>query len=110
MNDDDRIQSRWIMCDGMPTLMGCPSVGKVGRTNWYKEGTKRNGWYVTHSVDDDKGTPSVPVYLLYFCPSCAVIVKAKEKEQEQQRCKLSADGWCLTHSTDAGPVYCKQQT
>ena len=81
MNEDDRIQSRWIICDGMPTMRGCLNVAKVGRTNWYKVGTKRNGWYVTPSVDDDKGTPTVPEFLCYFCPSCAVIVKAQEKRQ-----------------------------
>ena len=23
-------------------------------------------------------------------------------------CEFSPDGWCLTHSTGAGPVYCQQ--
>jgi len=25
-------------------------------------------------------------------------------------CKWSADGWCFTHSTEAGPVYCRRPT
>ena len=87
----------------MPTMMGCSSQVKAGRTNWSKAGTKRNGWYVTPATDDIYGKVTVPEFLCYFCPSCAVIVK----EQEKQQCKLSADGWCFTHSTDAGPVYCK---
>jgi hypothetical protein len=38
-----------------------------------REGRKKSGWLVTHSVDDD-GAPDEPRMLLFFCPSCAEIV------------------------------------
>jgi hypothetical protein len=68
-----------IVCEGFPTQRGCPNAIKAGRTNWASPGTKRNGWYVTPATEDTKGTVSVPLWLCYFCPSCAVIVKAQEK-------------------------------
>lgn len=70
-----------IVCMGMPTMLGCPNEIKAGRTNWSTAGTKRNGWYATPATEDMAGTPSVPEFLCYFCPSCAIIVKAQEKRQ-----------------------------
>ena len=67
-----------IECDGYPGQNGCGHEIEKRRTNWKKEGMKRNGWYVTHATDDDKSTPTVPLYLLYFCPSCSVIVHTQE--------------------------------
>ncbi len=78
MNTDQRNDPQ-IVCDGMPTMMGCSGEIKAGRTNWSKAGTKRNGWYVTPATDDIYGKLTVPEFLCYFCPRCAVIVKAQEK-------------------------------
>jgi hypothetical protein len=62
-----------IYCDGMPSMSGCPSHIKPKR-RWTVEGRKPNGWLVDHATEDMAGTPSVPLFLLYFCPSCAEIV------------------------------------
>jgi len=68
-----------IECDGYPFQTGCNNYIDIGRTKWNVEGTKKNGWYVTHATEDFIGTPSKPLYLLYFCPSCAVIVHDQEE-------------------------------
>ena len=73
-----------IVCEGFPTQRGCPNAIKAGRTNWASPGTKRNGWYVTPATEDTKGTVSVPLWLCFFCPSCAVIVLSQMAEPEQR--------------------------
>lgn len=67
------IEDGTVYCDGMPTHYGCSEQVKPTR-KWTVEGMKKSGWLVTHSVDDLKGTPSVPLFPLHFCPSCAQIV------------------------------------
>ena len=79
MMPTDQRNDAEIVCMGYPNQWGCPNEIKRGRTNWASPGTKRNGWYVTPATDDDKGTLTVPLWLCYFCPSCADIVKAQEK-------------------------------
>jgi len=84
MNTDQRNDPQ-IVCMGMPTIRGCPSDEiPRGRTNWSKAGTKRNGWYVTPATDDIYGKLTVPEFLCYFCPSCAVIVKEQEANQPEK--------------------------
>jgi hypothetical protein len=66
-----------VICDGMPTNYGCPGRIELRRL-WTAEGMKPSGWLVTHATEDRAGTPSVPRYLVFFCPSCAPIVLAQE--------------------------------
>jgi hypothetical protein len=66
-----------VICDGMPTQYGCPSRTQVKR-RWTAEGMKPNGWLVDHATEDMAGTPTVPRFLLHFCPSCAVIVLSQD--------------------------------
>lgn len=73
-----------IICDGMPTWRGCPGRIKLRRA-WTAEGMKPSGWLVDHATDDIYGKPSVPRYLLFFCPSCAQIVLGQiEKETRRE--------------------------
>ena len=72
-----------VWCDGMPTHYGCAERIKPKR-RWTAEGMK-SGWLVTHSVDDLKGTPSMPLFPLHFCPSCAQIVLRQIAKQEGAR-------------------------
>ena len=73
--------STTIVCDGIPSMMGCPSRVELKR-RWTTEGKKPNGWLVDHATEDIWGTPTRPLYLLYFCPSCAPIVLAQIEKQE----------------------------
>lgn len=76
------VESGEVYCDGMPSHYGCPSTIKPKR-KWVGEG-RRSGWLVTHSVDDVHGTPSEPLFLIHFCPSCAIVVLSQMAEPEQK--------------------------
>ncbi len=69
-----------MYCDGMPTMFGCPSETKARR--WTKEGLKPGGWLLDHATEDLAGTPSVPLFPMHFCPSCAQIVLARWPRDE----------------------------
>ena len=32
----------------------------------------------------------------------------EQKLQPDEPCRITPDGWCATHSTEAGPVYCTE--
>ena len=70
-----------VICDGMPTMYGCHAWIKPKR-KWSAGEGRRNGWLVTHAVDDHKGTPSVPLFIIHFCPSCAEIVLAQDEADD----------------------------
>ena len=69
------IDNGQIYCDGMPTHYGCPEHTMIRR--WTKEGIKPGVWLLTHATEDTAGTPSVPLFPLHFCPSCAQLVLAQ---------------------------------
>ena len=71
-----------VWCDGMPSMSGCGESFTPTR-RMFREGRKKSGWLVTHGVDFD-GTPDEPRTLLFFCPSCAVIVLSQMAEPEQK--------------------------
>ena len=71
-----------VWCDGMPGLSGCGNSYLPTRPV-IREGRKKSGWLVTHAVDFD-GTAYEPRHLLFFCPSCAVIVLSQMAEPEQR--------------------------
>ena len=62
-----------VYCDGFPHYYGCDETIKPARP-WRGEGRKKSRWLVNHATDDIWGTPTVPLFLLHFCPSCAEIV------------------------------------
>ena len=76
-------ESGEVFCDGMPSMMGCAERIKPTR-KWTKEGRKKTGWLVDHATEDIWGTPSKPIYLLHFCPSCAEIVLRQIAKQERK--------------------------
>jgi hypothetical protein len=68
------------VCDGMPSMMGCPAQTSR-RRRWTTQGRKGGGWVVTYGVDpddrgDDRGreVPDLDVVLV-FCPRCVGIMK-----------------------------------
>ena len=77
-------ESGTYFCDGMPTQMGCPEEIRPTRP-WRGEGRKKSRWLVNHATEDMKGTPSMPLFLLHFCPSCAEIVLRQIAKQEGTR-------------------------
>ena len=58
----------------MPDMYG--GGARTAERRWAKAGIKPGGWLLTHATDDMAGTPSVPLFPLHFCPSCAPIVLA----------------------------------
>ena len=71
------LDSGEVYCDGLPTMMGCG--GRIHpKRRWTAEGMKPSGWLVDHATEDMAGTPTVPTFLLHFCPSCAQIVQAQD--------------------------------
>ena len=74
-------ESGEVFCDGMPTHYGCHSTIRPTRP-WRGEGRKKSRWLVSHATEDIWGTPSVPIFLLHFCPSCAEIVLRQIAKQE----------------------------
>jgi len=84
MMPTDQRNDAEIVCEGYPHQWGCLNEIKRGRTNWSTVGMKRNGWLVTPATEDTWGTVSVPLWLCFFCPSCAVIVLSQMAEPEQR--------------------------
>lgn len=66
-------------CDGMPTMRGCGSEITIP-VPYVKEGRKKSGWLVSHATEDIDNTPTTPIHLMFFCPSCADVVEKQERE------------------------------
>lgn len=82
MKATDRMHT--YQCDGMPRMSGCGNETTIS-VPYVREGRKKSGWLVTHATEDLKGTPTVPIHLLFFCPSCADIVERQIADEKQQQ-------------------------
>jgi hypothetical protein len=82
VKNTDRMHT--YQCDGMPTMAGCSSETTIS-VPYVREGRKKSGWLVTHATEDLEGTPTIPIHLLFFCPSCADIVEEQDAEREKRK-------------------------